>query len=87
MTPSCPSRPLPFHLLTLVPSHFEYLCALMNTIFKPALFEGTSAIITGGGTGIGLRIARELALLGATVILASRKKENLNTAVKQITGR
>ncbi len=57
----------------------------MNTIFKPGLFSGTAALITGGGTGIGLRIARELAQLGATVVLASRKKENLDKAVKQIT--
>jgi len=56
----------------------------MNTIFKPGLFEGKTAIITGGGTGIGFRIASELAHLGATVILASRKKENLDKAVKQI---
>lgn len=57
----------------------------MNTIFKPGLFTGTAALITGGGTGIGLRIARELAQLGAIVVLASRKKENLDKAVKQIT--
>jgi NAD(P)-dependent dehydrogenase (short-subunit alcohol dehydrogenase family) len=57
----------------------------VNTIFKDGLFAGKTAIITGGGTGIGLRIARELAHLGATVILASRKMENLQTAVNQIT--
>ena len=58
----------------------------MNTIFKPGLFEGKTAIITGGGTGIGLRIAREMAFLGATVILASRKLANLEKAVELITG-
>ncbi len=52
----------------------------MNTIFKENLFSGTTAIITGGGTGIGFRIARELAYLGATVILASRKLNNLEKA-------
>lgn len=57
----------------------------MNTVFKPGLFEGKTAIITGGGTGIGLRIARELAYLGATVILASRKMENLAKGVEIIT--
>jgi NAD(P)-dependent dehydrogenase (short-subunit alcohol dehydrogenase family) len=52
----------------------------VNTIFKENLFSGTTAIITGGGTGIGFRIARELAYLGATVILASRKLNNLEKA-------
>lgn len=56
----------------------------MNTVFKPGLFAGKAAIITGGGTGIGFRIASELAHLGATVVLASRKMENLKKAVKKI---
>src|SRR5207237_971410 len=47
-------------------------------------------IITGGGTGIGFAIARELARLGATVIIASRSEEHLGPAVEQLrteTGR
>jgi NAD(P)-dependent dehydrogenase (short-subunit alcohol dehydrogenase family) len=53
-------------------------------------FEGRVGIITGGGTGIGFGIARELARLGATVVLASRKEEHLGPAVEQLrseTGR
>ncbi len=57
---------------------------MINTIYKDNLFEGKVALITGGGTGIGLRTARELAQLGATVVLASRKKENLDKAVALI---
>lgn len=53
----------------------------MNTIYKKDLFKNKVALITGGGTGIGLRTARELAYLGAMVILASRKVDNLNKAV------
>lgn len=56
----------------------------METIFKPGLFEGKTAIITGGGTGIGFRIARELAHLGATVILASRNMAKLEKAAETI---
>ncbi|MDB5283110.1 MAG: 2,4-dienoyl-CoA reductase [Bacteroidota bacterium] len=58
----------------------------MNSVFKQGLFNGKTAIITGGGTGIGLRIAREMAYLGATVILASRKLANLEKGVALITG-
>src|SRR2546421_2985532 len=53
-------------------------------------FEGRAGIITGGGTGIGFAIARELAKLGATIILASRSEEHLGPAVEQLrseTGR
>ncbi len=47
-------------------------------------FDKRVGIITGGATGIGFAIARELARLGATVVLASRKEENLTAAVEQI---
>ena len=53
-------------------------------------FEGRVGIITGGATGIGFAMAREVARLGAKVILCSRKEENLAKAVEQIrseTGR
>ena len=53
-------------------------------------FDGRVGIITGGATGIGFAMARELARLGAKVILCSRKEENLQKAVAQIrseTGR
>src|SRR5258708_125862 len=46
-------------------------------------FEGRVGIIAGGGTGIGFGIARELARLGATVVLASRKEEHLAPAVEE----
>src|SRR5258707_14730774 len=53
-------------------------------------FENRVGIITGGGTGIGFAIARELAKLGATVVIASRSEEHLGPAVEQLrseTGR
>ena len=47
-------------------------------------FEGRVGIITGGATGIGFQVAKELAKLGATVVIASRKEENLKPAIEEI---
>lgn len=40
--------------------------------------------MTGGGTGIGLAIATELASLGATVVIASRTKAKCEAASKKV---
>ncbi|MDQ3281502.1 MAG: SDR family oxidoreductase [Acidobacteriota bacterium] len=53
-------------------------------------FEGRIGIITGGATGIGFAVAREVARLGGQVVICSRKEEKLGAAVEQIrseTGR
>jgi NAD(P)-dependent dehydrogenase (short-subunit alcohol dehydrogenase family) len=47
-------------------------------------FRNQTVIITGGGTGIGRAIALELAALGANVVVASRKQENLDAVVRTI---
>src|SRR6267142_2325127 len=47
-------------------------------------FDGRVGIVTGGATGIGFAIAKELARLGAAVVIASRKEENLVAAVKEL---
>ncbi len=46
-------------------------------MFDPALLQGRVAVITGGGTGIGLAIARRLGTLGARIVIASRQAEHL----------
>ena len=45
-------------------------------------FEGRVAVVTGGGSGIGLACARELAHLGAKVALCGRKADKLEAAAK-----
>lgn len=45
---------------------------------------GRVAVVTGGGTGIGLGIAREFSRLGAPVVLASRKLENCEAAAEAV---
>jgi len=48
--------------------------------------SGHVAIVTGGGTGLGLGIATEMAIAGAHVVLASRKQSNLDEGAERIRG-
>ena len=46
--------------------------------------SGAHAVVTGGGRGIGLAIAQQLAVLGATLSLLGRDRERLFAAVQQL---
>ena len=46
--------------------------------------EGKTALITGGGTGIGFAIAEEMADAGASVIIVGRREEKLKEAAEKI---
>ena len=48
--------------------------------------EGKVVLVTGGSSGIGLGIAKELASRGAKVIITGRQNAKLNAAVKEIGG-
>jgi citronellol/citronellal dehydrogenase len=52
----------------------------MPSIFRPGLFDGHVAIVTGGGSGIGMAVARTLGELGAKVAIAGRDAAKLEAA-------
>jgi citronellol/citronellal dehydrogenase len=49
----------------------------MASIFRHGLFEGHVAIVTGGGSGIGLATALSMAELGASVAICGRSEDKL----------
>jgi len=59
----------------------------MPSIFRPGLFEGHVAVVTGGGSGIGFAIARTLCELGARVAVCGRDEEKLGRARALLTER
>lgn len=58
----------------------------MADVFVPGLLAGKNALITGGGSGINLAIARRYSANGAAVALIGRTKEKLDSAANQIRG-
>ena len=60
------------------------MSAVVNSIFRPNLFSGKVAIVTGGSTGIGKTITQELLYLGANVVIASRNDERLQSVAKEL---
>ena len=56
----------------------------MAGTFRDHLFDGKVAFITGGGSGINLRIAERFAIEGAKVGLMGRKQAKLDRAAESI---
>ncbi|MBN9599867.1 MAG: SDR family oxidoreductase [Afipia sp.] len=58
-------------------------------MFKPVgLFDltGRTALVTGGNSGIGLTMARALALAGASIVLVARRADELERAAATLRG-
>lgn len=56
----------------------------MKTFSESFSLQGETALITGGGTGIGFAIGRALAAAGARVVLVGRREPELKFAVADI---
>jgi NAD(P)-dependent dehydrogenase (short-subunit alcohol dehydrogenase family) len=54
------------------------------SIFAATALQDQVAIVTGGGTGIGRVIIREMAKVGAHIVIASRNPEHINPAAEEI---
>ena len=57
----------------------------MSTMFNPKTFQGQTALVTGGSSGIGLSIALCLAEMGAKVAILGRNQERLDAAVETLS--
>src|SRR5690606_4774657 len=63
--------------------------ALMTTshtasMLKPGAFSGRTVLITGGGTGLGRSLGRELLLLGANLVICGRRQHVLEQAAQEL---
>ena len=54
-------------------------------MFRPDLLAGKRILITGGGSGLGRSMARRFGELGASLVLAGRRREVLEDAARDIT--
>src|SRR3954469_2444115 len=53
-------------------------------MFGPEMLKDRVAVITGGGTGIGLAVAKRLGALGARIVIGSRNSANLEAGSAEL---
>ncbi len=57
------------------------------SIFRQGIFDDQVAVVTGGGSGIGLRTALTLAHLGARVAICGRNRDRLDQAQRHFAAK
>lgn len=57
---------------------------MAKTMLPAGILDGQTAVVTGGGTGIGFGIATELGRLGARLVLTSRNPEHLEQSAAKL---
>jgi len=55
-----------------------------SRVFAPDMLAGQVALVTGGGTNLGLAAARELLACGAKVVITGRREDVLQAAVASL---
>ena len=58
---------------------------MSSQIFRDDVLKGQTALVTGGATGIGAAVARELGQQGARVIIAARNQERVERAAAALS--
>jgi NAD(P)-dependent dehydrogenase (short-subunit alcohol dehydrogenase family) len=53
-------------------------------MFGPEMLKDRVAVVTGGGTGIGLAVAKRLGALGARIVIGSRNSANLESGSAEL---
>jgi NAD(P)-dependent dehydrogenase (short-subunit alcohol dehydrogenase family) len=69
---------------SLTMPRFYHLAVHLLVMFAAQVFDGQTALVTGGGTGIGLAVARAIGRLGARVVIASRNQAHLDAGLASL---
>ncbi|XP_046359868.1 2,4-dienoyl-CoA reductase [(3E)-enoyl-CoA-producing], mitochondrial-like [Haliotis rufescens] len=67
-------------------AHAKHFPSVSTPMLPPGTFDGKTAFITGGGTGLGKGMALCLSQLGARVAISGRKMEPLQQTAAEISG-